>query len=391
MMLPQLLALSLALAPNLVSAALFPENTRVKMLDHKGFKNVLKENMTSVVAFVAPWCGHCQRMGPEYSKAALGLYPLVPLYAVDCDAAKNKRLCADQGIKGFPTVKLFPRGKDMAPIEFNGPERTASAFFYWAKGGIPKLIKKIGVSVDLNAIVNDDKVISKPRALLMNKSNKMPLLWSTLANKYRDQISFFSHRDRHGKTSVKMGFEAGEDGVAKVLIYAPDETKPFMFKGIMKFDSLSKFFDSILDGTADLVELNSVAAEEEFVPDPKELEIEREQEAEMLRLAHGGFSDLIDFEAAVREHGSGANFHAANGYPGMMGAPPVAGSAKPAGEKAEKEKEEKTETKKTNAKKIKMPATDESGQMVLDVSTGAETATATATATETPEPTAESA
>lgn len=62
--------------------------------------------MTSLVAFVAPWCGHCQKLAPEYSKAALGLHPLLPLYAVDCDAANNKRLCADQGVKGFPTVKV---------------------------------------------------------------------------------------------------------------------------------------------------------------------------------------------------------------------------------------------------------------------------------------------
>lgn len=66
-----------------------------------------------MVAFVAPWCGHCQKMAPEYSKAALGLHPLVPLYAVDCDAAKNKRLCADQGVKGFPTVKVF-----LTPCDF---------------------------------------------------------------------------------------------------------------------------------------------------------------------------------------------------------------------------------------------------------------------------------
>ena len=35
-------------------------------------------------------------MAPEYSKAALGLYPLIPSYAVDCDLEKNKRLCAEQ-------------------------------------------------------------------------------------------------------------------------------------------------------------------------------------------------------------------------------------------------------------------------------------------------------
>ena len=54
--------------------------------------------------------------------------------------------------------------------------------------------------------------------------------------------------------------------------------------GILKFDSLSRFFDSLIDGSADLSELNAAAAAEEFNPDPVELEIERQQEAEMLRL-----------------------------------------------------------------------------------------------------------
>ena len=33
-------------------------------------------------------------MVPEYSKAALGLHPLIPTYAVDCD--ENRALCAEQ-------------------------------------------------------------------------------------------------------------------------------------------------------------------------------------------------------------------------------------------------------------------------------------------------------
>lgn len=45
-------------------------------------------------------------MAPELSKAALGLHPLIPTYAVDCDAQKNKALCAEQGVQGFPTVKV---------------------------------------------------------------------------------------------------------------------------------------------------------------------------------------------------------------------------------------------------------------------------------------------
>ena len=88
--------------------------------------------------------------------------------------------------------------------------------------------------------------------------------------------------------------------------------------GIQKHDSLSKFFDSVLDGTADLTVLNKQAAEEEFVPDEEMLEIERKQEAQRMALAHGGYSDLIDFEEAIK-NGAGADFHEKHGFPGMMG------------------------------------------------------------------------
>lgn len=47
-------------------------------------------------------------MAPEYSKAAKGLHPLVPLYAVDCDDEGNKRLCADQVRSNLTYSSLFP-------------------------------------------------------------------------------------------------------------------------------------------------------------------------------------------------------------------------------------------------------------------------------------------
>lgn len=106
---------------------------------------------------------HCQRLAPEYSKAALGLYPLVPSYAVDCDNPTNKRLCAEQGIQGFPTLKvrvatlrtiprglssiflpqLFPRGNQVKPIEYTHGERSASAIYYWVTRNVPHKVKKL--------------------------------------------------------------------------------------------------------------------------------------------------------------------------------------------------------------------------------------------------------
>ncbi len=42
-------------------------------------------------------------MVPEYSKAALSLHPLIPLYAVDCD--ENRSLCAEQARLSPPIIR----------------------------------------------------------------------------------------------------------------------------------------------------------------------------------------------------------------------------------------------------------------------------------------------
>jgi len=44
-MLPHLLALALTLTSSFVSAALYPKDSLVKMIDQRGFRNALKENV----------------------------------------------------------------------------------------------------------------------------------------------------------------------------------------------------------------------------------------------------------------------------------------------------------------------------------------------------------
>ena len=65
----------------------------------------------------------------------------------------------------------------------------------------------------------------------MRKSNKKPLLWTVLGNKYHGQIIMGSHRDRQGKDSVKLGFDAGPDGQAKVIVWPTGSDEPMQFAG----------------------------------------------------------------------------------------------------------------------------------------------------------------
>ncbi|KAF8196834.1 hypothetical protein K438DRAFT_1673052 [Mycena galopus ATCC 62051] len=321
-MLSSRLLLSLVFAPALVSAAIFPPDSLVKMLDAKSFRKAMKANQTSLVAFVAPWCGHCQRLAPEYSKAALGLHPLIPLYAVDCDEDKNKRLCSEQGVQGFPTIKVFPKGKEQNPMVYDKPERTASALYYFATRGVPVAYTNLYRTDELVPWI--EKTIDSKRVLLLTKDKKVPLLWKILANKYKGLgLEFGTHRDKKGKSSEALGFEAGEKKESKVLVYSPGSMKAFRYEGLNKFDSLSKFFDSVIDGTADLTIANEEAKAEEYEPTEEELDIERKQEAQRMALLHGGYADIVDFEQAVL-NGNAENYHDIHGF----GSPPPLKKAK---------------------------------------------------------------
>lgn len=105
-----------------------------------------------MVAFVAPWCGHCKNLGPEYTAAAQSLSPLIPFYAVDCDDASNRGLCAEYGVQGYPTIKGFPKAGKGAAKEYNG-ERKRGALVEYAKGLVPEKVKKLRVQGDIHSDV----------------------------------------------------------------------------------------------------------------------------------------------------------------------------------------------------------------------------------------------
>ncbi|KAL4072893.1 thioredoxin-like protein [Scleroderma yunnanense] len=210
---------------------------------------------TSVVAFVAPWCGHCQRMAPEYSKAAGTLSPLVPFYAVDCDADTNKALCAQQEVQGFPTIKLFPRGGQLPPQKYEAGERTANNFVRWASRSVPNKVAVLSKAGDIPPWL--EKTSDLPRVILLNKDKRFPLLWQVLANNYHKKIVFGHHSDPENAFADSLGF--GREEKSKVIVYPTGSSSPILFEdfcntGGNKYEPLSKFFRSIVEGTADFLQ-----------------------------------------------------------------------------------------------------------------------------------------
>lgn len=71
--------------------------------------------------YYADWCGHSQRMLPEWDAFAMDYKNKLAIEKIDCEKYRNK--CAS--VSGFPTIRLYKSGDVNKVIEFSG-ERTAS-------------------------------------------------------------------------------------------------------------------------------------------------------------------------------------------------------------------------------------------------------------------------
>lgn len=115
-----------SLKPHLLSQEI-PEDWNkapVKVLVGKNFHEVAKDqSKTVLVAFVAPWCGHCKQLTPIYEQLGEKYKDSDSVLIAKMDATANE--LEDIKIQSFPTIKLFPKNSDEI-VDYQG-ERTVDA------------------------------------------------------------------------------------------------------------------------------------------------------------------------------------------------------------------------------------------------------------------------
>ncbi|XP_039604835.1 protein disulfide-isomerase A6 isoform X1 [Polypterus senegalus] len=100
-------------------------------------REVIQSDSLWLIEFYAPWCGHCQRLTPDWKKAATALKGVVKVGAVNAD--EHKSLGAQYGIKGFPTIKVFGLNKN-SPEDYQGA-RTSQAIVDSALNSLRSMVK----------------------------------------------------------------------------------------------------------------------------------------------------------------------------------------------------------------------------------------------------------
>jgi len=80
-------------------------------LTDNNFHSTLKNKKHALVMFYAPWCGHCKAFKPAFQEAAESLKDNKQVRLVGVDCTKNKKICEEYEITGYPTIKYFSHGK----------------------------------------------------------------------------------------------------------------------------------------------------------------------------------------------------------------------------------------------------------------------------------------
>ncbi|OAV99723.1 hypothetical protein PTTG_00495 [Puccinia triticina 1-1 BBBD Race 1] len=226
----------------LTQAGIFPSTGDIQAIDIVRLKKHLAgSSKGTMVAFYAPWCGHCRNLVPEYQKAASSVKDLVTFVAVDCDAAENKAACStDYQVKGFPTLAYFPGVP--VPTPYQG-ERKAKAVVDFVLQSMPNFAKKIKTGDELSKLISKSKT-SRPLIVLFTEATKTTSLFKALSSAVHKKMDVYTATPTAiGGDSAKAKF--GVDKFPTVMIYkGSEETEREKYSGQINYKSLFEFFKS---------------------------------------------------------------------------------------------------------------------------------------------------
>lgn len=236
-------------------------NSEVVELTDVNFNALVTEsNDIWLVEFFAPWCGHCKNLEPEWRKAAEVLKGSgARLGAVD--ATVHTELASKFGIKGFPTIKVFPFGADKKKAmkkaaDYQG-ERNAEGIVAFANS----LLEESGVMPPLHQITSGETFASScaasklcailfvPHILDSGAAGRNELLelLGTIALKFRSKPFTFVWSEASAQPSLEATLQI--NAVYPSLAVVSTEKKMFAVNRLsFSKKNLEAFLNGIISG-----------------------------------------------------------------------------------------------------------------------------------------------
>jgi protein disulfide-isomerase-like protein len=224
----------------------------VQVLTPDNFYKVVDGSKPAFVEFYAPWCGHCKHLEPEYEKVgeAFGNSADVVVGKVDADAHKD--LGGDFGVRGYPTLKFFPKGwrKGDEAQNYDG-ERTADAIINYIKENSNARPKRSSSAVvdlssrNFNDIVKDPSknVLVEFYAPWCGHCKKLIPDYEKVANAFRNERDVVIAKiDADNKDNKEIASRYGVTGFPTIKFFSKtNKNEPEDYNLPRDVDSFVKF------------------------------------------------------------------------------------------------------------------------------------------------------
>ncbi|XP_019635970.1 PREDICTED: protein disulfide-isomerase A4-like [Branchiostoma belcheri] len=173
-----------------------PPPEAVVTLTEDNFDEFVNDNAITLVEFYAPWCGHCKKLAPEYEKAAQVLSRDGILLG-KVDATQESDLAKRFDVSGYPTLKIFRKGK---AYEYKGPREE--------RGIVSHMIEQSGPSSDEYKSLKNLKNFVTSDAVIVGffENDQDPLFQTYLdsGNDLRDAYEFGHTFDAEARSFYKV-------------------------------------------------------------------------------------------------------------------------------------------------------------------------------------------
>lgn len=244
------MSFKLALTAIVAFCLAFKISANVLELTKDTFHQHVDGSSNVLVEFYAPWCGHCKNLAPEYKLAAETFQAGDDIKLVAVDATESPELANKYGVQGYPTLKFFPKGSDVA--EDYGGGRTADTIVKWIneKIGTSRKVKLPPSHVVALTTDSFDKTVLGSKAALVEFYAPWCGHCKNLAPKYEQLASAFA-----GESDVviaKVDCTEEEDiasryeisGYPTLKFFPPGSAEPENYEGQRELNAMVDFINS---------------------------------------------------------------------------------------------------------------------------------------------------